>query len=57
MSMEFYVYGTITTAGSPPENPLNYLTRVGIKLRLGTDARTRVQTAAQVLNAPEVTGP
>ncbi len=48
----FHVYGEYQT-------PVirYYLDSVGIKLRLGMDARTRVQTAAQVLNAPEVTGP
>ena len=57
-ALQFYVYGTITTSSGEPEVVNVYdLTRVGIKLRIGADARTRVQTAAQVLNAPEVTGP
>lgn len=52
------VWGKVT---APDPNPspsfVTSLVSVGIALRLGMDARTRVQTAAQVLNAPEVTGP
>ena len=54
----FYVYGEYETTETVPTDVTRYyLDSVGIKLRIGTDARTRAQTAAQVLNAPEVTGP
>ncbi len=57
-ALQFEVYGTITTSSGEPEVVDVYdLTGVGIKLRIGADAGTRVETAAQVLNEPEVTGP
>ena len=57
-ALQFEVYGTITTSSGEPEVVDVYdLTGVGIKLRMGADAGTRVETAAQVLNEPEVTGP
>ncbi|MCZ6654253.1 MAG: prepilin-type N-terminal cleavage/methylation domain-containing protein [Planctomycetota bacterium] len=51
-----WVWGKVTV---PDPNPLPpfALVSVGIKLRLGMEARTRVQTAAQLLNTPKVTGP
>ena len=52
-----YIYATFTASSGSTETSTYALTSVGIKLRLGMDARTRVQTAAQVLNAPEVSGP
>ena len=44
---EFELSYVIQSSPSP-SNPVS----VGITLRLGTDARTRVQTAVQILNAP-----
>ncbi len=53
-----WVWGTASVPDpNPPPSSQGSLVSVGIKLRLGMDARTRVQTAAQVLNAPDVTGP
>jgi len=49
-----YDVKTVTQA-SPPD--LYYLTGARIALRIGADASTRVDTAVQVLNAPEVSGP
>ena len=50
-----YLYGEYeTTALTPVDVTRYYLGSVQIKLRLGADAGTRVQTSAQVLNAPEV---
>ncbi|MCH7595423.1 MAG: prepilin-type N-terminal cleavage/methylation domain-containing protein [Planctomycetes bacterium] len=45
----------MVTQASPPD--LFYLTGVRIVLRIGGDTSTRVDTAVQVLNAPEVSGP
>ncbi len=54
----FYVYGEYET---PTYTLIDvdhyYLVSVDIKLRLSTYAGTRVESAAQLLNAPEVTGP
>ncbi len=49
-----YDVKTVTRA-SPPD--LYYLTGTRIALRIGADAATRVDTAVQVINAPEVGGP
>ena len=56
-ALNYNVYGTVTAMMKPPPISRRWMRSVGITLRLATDARTRVQTAAQVLNVPEVTGP
>lgn len=58
-AMAYYVYGTITTGDGPLEPVAEsfFLIGVEIGLRVGPDASTRVETAVQVLNAPEVAGP
>ena len=53
--MVYYVYGTATTVTTPDPVTREWLRQVGITLRTGSDAWTRVETAAQVLNEPEVT--
>ena len=54
----FYVYGEYETPTYILIDVTHYyLVSVDIKLRLSTYAGTRVESAAQVLNAPEVTGP
>ncbi|MCZ6653020.1 MAG: hypothetical protein O7D91_08330, partial [Planctomycetota bacterium] len=55
-ALNYNVYGTVTALTTPPPILRTWMRSVGITLRLATDARTRVQTAAQVLNVPEVTG-
>lgn len=51
-----YVYGTVTTRSTPPTVTRTYLRAVGIRLRVGSDASTVVQTSIPLLNEPEVTG-
>ena len=51
-----YVYGTVTTRSTPPTETRTYLRAVGIRLRVGADVSTVVQTSIPLLNAPEVTG-
>ena len=54
----FRVYGRYETTGEQLVDVTRYfVTRVNVQLRVGPDASTRVETAVQVLNAPEVTGP
>lgn len=55
-SMLYYVYGTVTTTTTPDPTIRQWLRSVGITLRIGKDPSGRVETATQVLNAPEVTG-
>jgi hypothetical protein len=55
-SMLYYVYGTVTTLGPPEAVTRQWLLSAGIKLRVGPDPSTRVETEVQVLNVPEVTG-
>ena len=56
-SMLYYVYGTVTTTSLPDAVTRERLRSVGIKLHLGSDAATGVETDVQVLNLPEVTSP
>jgi len=54
-SLSFYVYGTASTP-----SPVSYqylLTAVRSTLRVGGDARSRVQTSIQVVNQPQIAGP
>jgi len=55
-SMIYYVYGTATTSTLPAAITRSWLRRVNIIVRAGADAALRVETAARVLNEPEVTG-
>ena len=56
--MPFYVYGEAQTQTSQEITTTKYwMQSVNIALRTGSDAQSEVQTAAQVLNKPEVTGP
>ena len=51
----FYVYGTYTTSGSSPVETERYFVRsVGISLQVGSESYNRVDTAVDLLNAPEV---
>jgi len=54
-SLLFWVYGTVTTAGTPQIQNTYYLNAVGIRLRAGTDNQATVQTSARIVNRPEVT--
>jgi len=56
MSMLYYVYGTVTTTSLPDPVTRQWVRSVGITLRVGPAPSTRVETAVQVLNMPEVTG-
>lgn len=53
-SMRFYVYGMCTTSVSQPDETTNWLRGVSVSLQIGPDATVRVETAARVLNQPEV---
>ncbi|MCP4249581.1 MAG: prepilin-type N-terminal cleavage/methylation domain-containing protein, partial [bacterium] len=53
-AMNYYVYGTVTTPSAPAAVTKQWLLSVGIKLRVGPDPATGVETAFQVLNEPEV---
>lgn len=53
-SLQFSVYGTVTTAGTPQIQHTYYLNAVRIQLRAGNDSRSLVQTTARTLNRPEV---
>jgi len=53
-SLLFSVYGTVTTAGAPQIQDTHYVDAVHIQLRAGNDSQSIVQTAARVLNRPEV---
>jgi prepilin-type N-terminal cleavage/methylation domain-containing protein len=54
-SLLFWVYGTVTTAGTPQIQNTYYLNGVGIRLKTGTDDRATVQTSVRIVNKPEVT--
>jgi len=55
-SLLFWVYGTVTTAGTPQIQSTYSLNAVGIRLRAGTDTQATVQqTNVRTLNRPEVT--
>jgi hypothetical protein len=54
----FYLYGTYTATETAEETQDRYFVRsVGIALQVNSDAAARVDTAAEVLNAPEVAEP
>ncbi len=53
-----YPLMTITEEGPPTEAISRYfLTRVDVAIQLGDSSVSRIHTAVQILNAPEVTGP
>ena len=54
-SLLFWVYGTVTTAGTPQIQSTYYLNAVGIRLRAGTDSQAMVQTSVRTIDRPEVT--
>jgi hypothetical protein len=56
--MRFYVYGAFATGG-PQEITVDryFVTSADIAVRTGSDAAARVETAVQLLNAPEVASP
>jgi hypothetical protein len=49
-----YVYGTYSTPGPPQTATRYYVTDVGITLRAGDEPTSRVVTAVQTLNTPEL---
>lgn len=53
-SLLFSVYGTVTTAGTPQIQNRYYLKAVTLRLKVGTNDQTTVQTAVRTLNQPEV---
>jgi prepilin-type N-terminal cleavage/methylation domain-containing protein len=53
--LKYYVYGTVTTSGTPVIQSTYYLSRANIRLRAGTDTQTTLQSAVRLLNKPEVT--
>lgn len=50
----YYIYGTISTPGPTQTATRQYVTNVRVALRAGDDPNTRVVTATQTLNAPEL---
>jgi hypothetical protein len=54
-SLLFWIYGTVTTAGTPQTQSRYYLKSVEIKLRTGSDQQLGVLTNARIINKPEVT--
>jgi len=54
-SLFFWVYGTVTTTGTPQIQNTYYLNAVRVRLRAGTDNQATVQTSARIVNRPEVT--
>jgi hypothetical protein len=56
--MPFHIYGTYDTETTQEITTSRYfLESVRIALRIGPDQPTTAETAVQILNAPEVTGP
>lgn len=51
-----YIHGTVTTRTTPVSVLHVYTKSIAIRLRIGADAATVVQTAVPLLNEPEVTG-
>ena len=54
-SFAYWVYGTVTTSGTPQVDEADYLHSVGVKLRSGADQQSNVRTRVKTLNQPEVT--
>jgi len=53
-SLLFWIYGTVTTAGTPQTQSRYYLKSAEIKLRTGSDQQLGVLTNARIINKPEV---
>jgi hypothetical protein len=56
-SLAFEAFGTVTSSTAPEMAELFYLTGARIKLRVGDDPATGVETGVRVFNEPEVAGP
>jgi len=54
-SVVFAVYGTVTTSSEPDPVTRTWVRGAGLRLRAGPDPQTAVETAARLLNRPEVT--
>ncbi|MCH8967305.1 MAG: hypothetical protein IID43_06470 [Planctomycetes bacterium] len=52
-SMTYYVYGTVNTMG-PPQGGEQQYRSVRIELRTGSHSSSRVESAVQILNQPDV---
>ena len=55
-SLQFYVYGTVTTAGTPIVQNTCYLKGASLVLRAGKEAASAVRTYVSLVNCPEVSG-
>jgi hypothetical protein len=55
-SLQFYVYGTVTAAGTPTVQNTCYLKGVSLLLRVGKEPAAAVRTCVSLLNCPEVNG-
>ncbi len=53
-ALDLVVYGTYT---APQNTTLYYLQTVGVSLKAGSSSSPTMSTRAQILNAPQVTGP
>lgn len=53
----FYVYGTVSPSGEAVVVPIQYVSDVGIGIRVGPHDASRVDTAVRIVNEPEVTVP
>jgi hypothetical protein len=53
----FYVYGTYTTS-TPVETSVDrhFIRSVGVGLQVSDEGSARIDTSAEILNAPEVAG-
>ncbi|UCD74311.1 MAG: prepilin-type N-terminal cleavage/methylation domain-containing protein [Phycisphaerales bacterium] len=54
-SMQFFVYGKTAKSVAQPPEIRSWLRSAIVSLQIGPDTATRVETAARVLNEPEVT--
>ena len=54
-SLLFWVYGTVTTAGTPQIQHTYYVNAISLRLQPDPDDLTTVQTSVRVLNRPQVT--
>ena len=55
-SMVYAIFGTVTAPTTPDPITREWIHAVGITLRTSTQSSAGVQTAVQMLNAPEVAG-
>lgn len=53
-SLQHYAYGKVSTPGAPQTATRQYVTGVHVALQVGGDAASRVDTAVQTVNAPQV---